>query len=373
MPTILILGGSYVGIRVAHSLLKTTAKTVPNLKVVLVTKNTHFYWNMASVRAVIPGQFKEEQYALPIAKGFEQYPAGSFELIIGSAEALDIDAKTVTIKVGDAEQPCTYDQLVLATGSRYTNADVPWKANGTYEEVAASIKRTQDRIAEAKEIIIAGAGATGIELAGEIAFEYGKDKKVTLLSGGEKILGGDAVASNAANELKKLGVSIKTSARVANTTTLTDGTGKTEVTLENGDKLVTDLYLPTMGVVPNSEYIPDKLLNDKKLVAVDETYRVTGATDVWAAGDVVAKPKATFVLADAQAAGVAKNLDLVLKGKNPGSVSLMPFDVTVAAIGRNRGVGRLGVVKLFSFLVYQMKGKTLGVERTQTWVDGSAF
>lgn len=38
MPTILILGGSYVGIRVAHSLLKTTAKTVSDLKIILVTK-----------------------------------------------------------------------------------------------------------------------------------------------------------------------------------------------------------------------------------------------------------------------------------------------------------------------------------------------
>ncbi|KAH7031273.1 uncharacterized protein B0I36DRAFT_431408 [Microdochium trichocladiopsis] len=372
MPTIVILGGAYVGVRVAHSLLKTTAKTVKDLKIILVSKNSHFYWNMASVRLVIPGQLKEEQYAVPIAKGFEQYPAESFQLIVGSAEGLDTDAKTVSVKVGDAEQSISYDHLVLATGSRYVDSNVPWKANGTYEELAATIKNVQERIAEAKEIVVAGAGATGIELAGEIAFEYGKEKKVTLLSGDSQIFGGDSVASSAANELKKLGVVIKTSARVANTTTLADS-GKTEIALENGEKLTADLFLSAMGVVPNSEYIPAKLLNAKKFVEVDETYRVTGAADVWAAGDVVAKPKATFVNGDLQATGLAKNIDLVLKGKTPAAISLMPFDVAAASVGRNRGVGRMGVVKLFSFMVYQMKGKTLGIQKMPGYHNGSSF
>ncbi|KXJ85802.1 hypothetical protein Micbo1qcDRAFT_169074 [Microdochium bolleyi] len=392
MPTVVILGGAYVGVKVAHCLLKTTAKTVPDLKVVLVTKNSHFYWNMASVRAVVPGQLSEDQYALPIAKGFEKYPEGSFQLVIGTAEALDTDAKTVKVQTTSgaggeaADQTFSYDHLVLATGSRYVDANVPWKANGTHEEVTATLKHLQQRVADAKEIVVAGAGATGVELAGEIAFEYKKDKKVILLSGDDSILGGDSVAAAATNELKKLGVEIRTSSRVASTAQLDGGsssdtnnstTGKTEITLQNGEKLTADLYLPTMGVVPNSEYVPAKLLNDRtKLVEVDDRFRVTGgggADNVWAAGDIVSKPKAAFVLADMQAAGVAKNIDLVLRGKSPAAVSLLPFDVHIASVGRERGIGRMGFVKLFSFMVYQMKGKTLGVERLPGWVDGSSF
>lgn len=333
---------------------------------------------MASVRAVIPGQLKEEQYALPIAKGFEKYPEGSFQLIIGTAEALDTDAKSVKILVQDAaEQTISYDQLVLATGSRCTDASVPWKADSTHEQLAATMKNLQDRIGDAKEIIIAGAGATGVELAGEIAFEYKKDKKVILISGDNSVMGGDSVAPSAISELKKLGVEIKLSSRVASTTQIdgSDNTGKTEVTLENGEKLTADLYLSTMGVVPNSEYVPAKLLNDKtKLVEVDEFFRVTGGAEhVWAAGDIVSKPKAGYVLTDMQAAGVAKNIDLVLKGKSLTAVSLLPFDVTTASVGRERGVGRMGFVKLFSFMIYQVKGKTLGVQRLPGYVDGSAF
>ncbi len=74
-----------------------------------------------------------------------------------------------------------------------------------------------------------------------------------------------------------------------------------------------------------------------------------------------------------QAAGVAKNIDLVLKGKPPAAVSLLPFDVFMVTTGRGRGVGRLGWLRVFSILVYLIKGKTLGVQRLAGWVDGRAF
>ena len=75
----------------------------------------------------------------------------------------------------------------------------------------------------------------------------------------------------------------------------------------------------------------------------------------------------------AQAAGVAKNIDLVLNGKPPVEVKTLPFDVLMVATGRSRGVGRLGFVKVFSLMVYHIKGKTLGVQRLPGWVDGSSF
>jgi apoptosis-inducing factor 2 len=70
---------------------------------------------------------------------------------------------------------------------------------------------------------------------------------------------------------------------------------------------------------------------------------------------------------------VHKNLDAVLNGKSPSAVKTVPFDILLCSTGRSRGVGRLGPVKIFSFMVHMIKGKTLGRERLQGYVNGSAF
>ncbi|KAI1769459.1 FAD/NAD(P)-binding domain-containing protein [Hypoxylon sp. FL1150] len=369
--TIVVLGGAYAGVGVAHRLLKNTKPQFPDLKVILVSKNSHFFWNLASVRAIVPGQLKEEQYSLPIENGFAKYPADSFEFIVGSAEAVDVAEKTVKVSTQGGERVLTYDHLVCATGTRAVDNAVPWKSNGTYEETAAVLAKIQAKVATAKHIVVAGAGATGVEAAAELAFEYGKQKEIHLLSGDAEILGGDSLASNATSELNKLGVKIHKAARVDNAKELPDG--RTEVLLQSGEKIVTDLYLPTMGMAPNSEYLPADLLTDKKFVDIDEFYHVKGTKDVWAAGDLVWKPRGSFVLSDKQAGGVAKNIDLALKGKPPVVVKTIPMDILFVATGRSRGSGRLGPVKVFSLMVYLIKGKTLGIQQLPSYVDGSAW
>ncbi|KAI1335874.1 FAD/NAD(P)-binding domain-containing protein [Xylariaceae sp. FL0016] len=370
--TIVVLGGAYAGVQISHRLLKYTKPQVKDLKVILVSKNNHFFWNMASVRAIVPGVLKEEQYSQEITPGFAKYPSDAFEFVSGTAEALDTETKTVKVSTTSGEErSISYDQLVLATGTRCVDTNVPWKNNGSYEELRAMMAETQDKVKAAKHIVVAGAGATGVETAAELAFEFKGSKEVVLLSGDGSILGGDSVASSAMAELKKLGVTVQNNARVE--TASTNAEGKTEIVLKSGETIVTDLYLPTMGMKPNSEYVPENLLTEHKYVEVDEFYKVKGAENIWAAGDIVSKPKATYVLTDKQASGVAKNIDAVLKGKKPTVVKLLPIDVLMLATGRSRGAGRMGSVKAFSIMVYMIKGKTLGTEKLLAYVDGSQF
>lgn len=49
------------------------------------------------------------------------------------------------------------------------------------------------------------------------------------------------------------------------------------------------------------------------------------------------------------------------------------MDVFVCAVGRGRGAGRLGPVKVFSYFVYMIKGKTLGIQMLPGMVNGTAF
>ncbi|GAB1316679.1 hypothetical protein MFIFM68171_06889 [Madurella fahalii] len=370
--TVVVLGGSIGGLHVAHALLKKRRK---DLKVILVSKNSHFYWNLASVRAIIPGLIKDEDLFKPLESALSRYPSTSYELVIGAATAADFDAKTVTVTVtaDNSTRTLPYDQLVLATGSRCPEPDSPWKASASYEEALSNLHETASKAKAAQHIVVGGAGGTGVEVAGELGYEWGKTKEIVLLCGGDRVLGADLTSAAATSELKKLNVTIKYNARVTGART-DPGSNKTEVTLANGEVITTDLYLPTTGVVPNTEYVPDRYLTGEegyRTVVVDEYLRVKETTDVWACGDVVSKPRAGFFITQKQAASVAKNVEAALAGKEPAVAKGPPVDIFACAVGRGRGAGRMGSMKLPSFGVWLAKGRTLALQMVGSYVDGS--
>jgi apoptosis-inducing factor 2 len=179
MKNIVILGGSHAGISTAQRILKQSAK-IGLFKIILVSPNTHYYWNLASPRAVVPGQLTDEQLFKPIAAGFSQYPASKFEFILASAEHLDIEAKKVWISSSTGKETLDYDFLVLATGS-HTKENTPFKELGSTEATKDALHKFQARVKEAKSIVIAGAGPSGVEIASELGFEYGRQKEIILV------------------------------------------------------------------------------------------------------------------------------------------------------------------------------------------------
>ncbi|SPQ25191.1 311080a9-3742-422b-8cab-454d94677c70 [Thermothielavioides terrestris] len=344
-----------------------------DLKVIIVSKNTHLYWNLASVRAIIPGQIKDEAIFKPLSDALSRYPKESWELIIGTATAANLEEKAVEVAVSDGTtRKVAYDQLVMATGARSAAPNVPWKAADSYEDTVKILHDTAARVKNAQHIVVGGAGSTGVEVAGELGHEYGKTKEIILLCAADKILGGDSVAAAAAHELKKLNVTIKYGARVAETRTTPEG--KTHVVLSTGEALSTDLYLPTTGLLPNTEYLPGRYLSADagyRRVLVDEFLRVQDARDAWACGDVVSKPRAGFLITQKQAANVARNVELALAGREPAVAKDPPADIFACSVGRDRGAGRINSIRLPSFAVWLAKGRTLGMQRVQGYVDGS--
>ena len=91
--------------------------------------------------------------------------------------------------------------------------------------------------------------------------------------------------------------------------------GKTLVTLSNKTTKEVDLYLPTIGVVPNTDFIPKELLDSKNEVVVDEFLRAKGVDDIWAAGDASALQSNQLVYAVPQTTHLNRNLDLFLHGE----------------------------------------------------------
>lgn len=178
---IVILGASFAGVSTAHRLLKQSVKTpMPPFKVTLISPNSHFYWNIALPRAIIPGEIPDEKIFQSIPEGFKQYPANQFEFILGSAEYFDTENKNVQIIGPSGSQTMEYDYLVLGTGS-HTNIETPFKGRGTTEATKEALHAFQAEVKKAKTIVIAGAGVTGTEVTGELGSAYGNNKEITLV------------------------------------------------------------------------------------------------------------------------------------------------------------------------------------------------
>ncbi|KAH0548612.1 hypothetical protein GP486_007844 [Trichoglossum hirsutum] len=368
--TVVILGGSYVGIATAHGLLKNTLPKIPDLKVVLISPSTHLYWNMAAPRAVLPNGFKsDEQVFQPIAPAFSKYPKGSFTLVEGKAKSVDPEGHTVVVSTSSGEQTYSYDQLVVATGASFANG-LPYKQAGSHKEMLENLHDLRRKIADAQSIVLAGAGPTGVETAGELGYEYGaKGKMITLITDSGVVLPGlmEGVGKTAEKELRKLNVQIVHNTRVTNAT---PKGSRTELTLSSGDSLLVDLYIPTVGVRPNTSFLPKKLLDERDNLRVDKYLRVESATDMWASGDVTNAQVKQFVYASKQIPQLVKNLDAVLSGNTADVSEYKKDDKTMQAVplGRSKGTGQMGNFKLPSFLVWMAKGRNFMTPKLSSFV-----
>ncbi|KAF4983366.1 hypothetical protein FZEAL_1218 [Fusarium zealandicum] len=374
MPkTVVILGAGWAGLPLAHKLLKyTVPKVSSGLKVILVSPNSHFFWNVAATRGIIPDAIPDEQLFLPIKPAFDQYPSGSFEFLLGRADKIDPTANVVRVSLSNHEQrDILYDELVIATGSRLAS-NLPLKPIGTHEDTIAAWKQLKSRVGASKSIVVSGAGATGSEVAGELAARYGKSKDITLVISGDQPLEGalESVRALTTKDLKSLGVKLVYQARVTEAKESKDNK-QTEVTLSNGTILTADLYLPLHGIKLNTSFLPEEFLDSRGNVKLDKEMRVVDMEHIWGIGDVGNIDPKQLTITDNQIIHLATALDAVLTGQ--GSVKSYEKAnkaMIFVSLGKKHATGQIGNWRLFSFMVSYVKGRKLFVDTAEGYVGG---
>jgi len=412
---IVILGGNFGGVNLVHLLLK---KTIPSLQkldksktfhITLVTPNKDLFFKIGSPRALINDTLiPESKIIRPLSEGFSKYKPEQLTLSQALATSHDASKRTVTIKpVGsDATQELHYDSLFISTGT--TSASPLWTYQADPSLTSAALKSMHAILPTVKTVLIAGGGAVGIETAGEIASAYPK-VKITLLSGGEKLLprNGAAIGSRAEAYLKdhahvevihNLRVSSNDTSKSPNVVTLSDGSTKT-----------TDLYIDATGGKANTEFLkPDWLDETKRVLTRDAYFRVKGngsddVEGVYVVGDVTSGSANTAMELDAMIAtansafavdfarkviGVSaeppKNtgllgslLGLFFGGKKDATPALVEFkpmkDTIMVPIGTAGGVGLIMGWKAPSFMVKQVKGKKFLLDLVDPMLSGDKY
>lgn len=386
---IVVLGGSYGGVSIAHYLLKHAIPKLPSpasYQIVLVSPSEQAMCRPACPRSLISDDL------LPISKvfadipqAFTQYPTANFRFLHGTATSLDHTNRLVSITLADGgTEALAFHTLVLATGASTTSPLFGLNRDSVF--LRARWAEFRESLAAARTIVIAGGGPSGIETAGELG-EYLNGRagwfssklenpkvKITVVTSAAQILPvlRTSIATKAEALLAQVGVTVVKNTRVAGV--LPEGAGtesvgsKATVTLEDGTKLEADLYIPAVGTQPNTSFVDKSLLTaDGRIDTNAATLRVDQAGPrIYAIGDVASysRPAIHLTLAAVPVLGANIKRDLLL---DAGTAETAVGDDRVYVedkrethlipIGTSKGVGAAMGYEFPSFMIWLIKDR----------------
>lgn len=244
-----------------------------------------------------------------------------------------IDARTVEVlRYGLDPRRITGDVFLVATGS------CPMAPAGYVVDdevvVDSDSLLTLQRIPQT--MIVVGGGVIGCEYACIFA---ALGVRVTLVNSRARLLAHlDNDVSDALRQsmTARLGVSIHGNAEIAS---LEVDTGRAQVTLTDGMRLIADIVLVCTGRIGNSNALGLEALgvrvNDRGFVQVDSQYR-TAVPSIYAAGDVVGFPALASTSMEQARVAICHAFDLKYKSKVS---SVLPYGVwtipEIATVGES--------------------------------------
>lgn len=225
---IVVIGASFAGYHAA----KLLANSLPTgYQVVLIERSSHFHFTWVFPRFSVVGGHEHKAF-IPYGPYFKGAPKGSWRMIKDTV--LEIDPNTVSLQSGVM---LNYEFLVLATGS---HADPPSRFDvDTKSDGIKALQTLQRDIRNAKDLVVVGGGAAGIELAADVKTLH-TQKNVTLVHSRKTLLNkfGEKLHNAAFEALEKIGVRVILGERIESYVK-NDGV----VVLESGSVIPCDLLV----------------------------------------------------------------------------------------------------------------------------------
>lgn len=364
MKEVVILGAGYAGLKVVHELQKHVGKTA---HLTLVDQNDYHY-EATDLHEVAAGNQPPEKISYPIADIVN--PAVT-TFVQDTVTGFDLDKKTVTLA---KHKPLTYDYLVLALGFVSETFGIPGVAENSLpmtnlkqaeairdhiEAQMADYEKTKDPAD--LQLIICGAGFTGIELAGALsdgrkhfaqhAGVSPSDISISVVEASTRLLPmfSEKMADYGVNLVKSLGVNLITGARISKV-----APGEVEYQTKEGETVNTEsikanTIIWTTGVAGSPLVQADEALKARRgRVIPSDHLTVTDHPDVYIIGDVAAvmppDGKRPYPTTAQIALGMGKYTaeDIAHRLKN-GQPLEKPFRYkslgTVASVGNTRAFG----------------------------------
>lgn len=357
LPRIVIVGGGFAGIELVRKLEKAP------VQIVLLDKH-NYHTFVPLLYQVATAGLSPGDISSPLREFLQDND--NFHFRLAKVKRIHPEQKEIeTATQGNL----SYDILILATGSKvnfFGNQEIKKSALKLREISDAIELRTrlienfeQALVAETTEelekrmnVVIVGAGPTGVELAGAIGelrngvlpkdypeLDF-RQMKIYLVEGQDRVLGAmSAYASRKSKRyLGKFGVTVMLSTTVS---TYENGL----VTLSDGTIIRSECLIWAAGVQGNAPKGLDKENVERGRIKVDAYNRVIGFEDIYAVGDVSLQMGKNYErgfpqlapVAIQQAKHLAKNLLAKMNGK-PMKEFKYTDKGTMATVGRNKAV-----------------------------------
>ncbi|POS77478.1 hypothetical protein DHEL01_v204136 [Diaporthe helianthi] len=393
---IVILGGSYGGLSVAHYTLKHVipkAADKETFRIILISTSSQAFCRPSCPRAMLSDDmFPQDKLFVDIEAQFQHYENSiNFQFIKGTVVHLDHKQRVVVIKKApDTSQELAFHALVIATGASTPSPLLGFIQDDSFLRESWSAFRKA--LPAAQNIVISGGGPTSVETAGELGqFLNGRPRffrsrqtsprvNITIITSSSKILPDlrQSIADKAEKLSAGVGVSVIKNARVKSVipagarSSLELLTSKTTVVLDDGRAIDADIYIPATGTTPNTGFISDRslLAPDGRVNTNPSTLRVDCAGPcyrmIYAIGDAssYARPAVHNILSAVPVLCASMRHDLLFGGSH---------QEDPAARGTSKGVGAAMGTRLPGFLVWLLKGRDYWLWTTESLWNGKKW
>lgn len=284
MKRLLLLGGGHVHLHVLQALAR---QPLAGAQAVMVTPNAHLSYS-GMVPGVVAGHYQPEQARIPLAPWCE---AARVSLIAAQALALDARRRVVTLSDGRTAE---YDVLSLDVGgTQDREALAGAREHALFVRPIETLVGLLDRLRErasrrALDVVVAGGGAAGFELALALAWGLartgdGASRVALVTGGGEPLAGyGPAVVARGLKALARHRVTLFREACA--------GVEASALVLTSGARLACDVPVIATGVdAPRWLRDSGLALDERGFVRTGATLQSASHPEVFAAGDVAVR------------------------------------------------------------------------------------
>ncbi|KAI0823945.1 FAD/NAD-P-binding domain-containing protein [Trametes gibbosa] len=350
---VVVVGGGFAGSAIARQLSAKLDSSVYNV-IVINARPVHVHLIAGARMAVTAADHLEDTAVIPYDK---LLPAGKGSVKIGKVTSIvEAEAgKGGEVVLEDGER-IPYVALVLATGSSWSG---PLAFPDKEADLRAHLTDWRGKFQKAKHVVIVGAGAVGLELAGEIK-EVSPNKKVTIVHSDAKLINDtypDKFRKDIERRARALGIEFILGDKLD-----TPPEGTVGVTTHNGKSIPdADLVVPAFGSRPNTSFISTLgtgVVTERGTVRVNQFLEVPGHPGVFAAGDIIDYPEQKQAAkANGHIKVVAANVVSFLQSKPLKKSYTGSPDMILIPLGKSGGAGFLGF--LWGILVGDWVSKTL--------------
>lgn len=245
VKNIVVVGAAFAGYPAARIL----AASIPRdgrYRVVVIEPNSHFNFTWVMPRfCVVEGH--EHKAFIPYTPAF--FPQGPKDTVHWVRDRVTSVGKGNVILGSGAV--LAYEYLIIATGSTAANGLPSRPGVESKEEGMELLKAMQARIKAATRVVVAGAGAVGVELVSDAKNQY-PEKSITLVHSRPAVMHrfGPGLQKATMDALQALGVDVVLGERVV---------GKSEngkfITLESGRRIECDCFVCHLS--PGASFRPE--------------------------------------------------------------------------------------------------------------------